>query len=387
MAHLLYADKTMSTALINPTLLSWSRIRAGLTEEEVAKGLPVKTEKVLEWEGGLALPTFRQAQRWAALAHIPFGFLFLNEPPDEGLPLPDLRTVGGVAPSKPSVNLLDTVKDVIRKHEWYLEYLEDHGRTPLPFVGRFTTNAAIPDVVADMRRTLGVGPDATRLNYDEYLRVLINAAEANGILVMRSGIVGSNTHRKLDVAEFRGFAISNEYAPIVFINSADAQTARLFTLIHELAHIWIGSSGISSGSTNSSRNEEIFCNAVAGEFLVPAQAFVGAWRRDIFWRDNLPELAARFRVSQLVIARQALDHAFISHETYSGYYIEELRAFRERDGSGGSFYRSAGAKNSVKFSRAVISEALSGNLLLRDAGKLLLMQPSHIKTYAGTLAE
>lgn len=377
----------MSTALVNPELLSWSRIRAGLTEEEVAKGLPVKTEKVLEWEGGIALPTFRQAQKWAALAHIPFGFLFLKEPPDEGFPLPDLRTVGGVPPAKPSVNLIDTVKDVIRKHEWYLEYLEDHGRTELPFVGRFATSASIQDVVADMRRTLGLGVDAVRSNQDEYLRTLINAAEAKGILVMRSGIVGSNTHRKLDVAEFRGFAISNKYAPIVFINSADAQTARLFTLIHELAHIWIGSSGVSSVSANSSQRDEIFCNAVAGEFLVPAQAFKDAWRGDIPWRDNLPELASRFRVSQLVIARRAYDQAFISHEAYSSHYLEELRAFRERDESGGSFYRNAGAKNSVRFSRAVLSEALSGNLLLREAGKLLLMQPSHIKTYAGTLAE
>jgi Zn-dependent peptidase ImmA (M78 family)/transcriptional regulator with XRE-family HTH domain len=377
----------MSQALINPSILSWSRQRAGLSEFDVAHGLPVKPEKVFEWESGESLPTFKQAQKWATIAHIPFGFLFLKSPPAEELPLPDLRTVGGAVPSKPSLNLIDTIKDVLGKYHWYLEYLNEHQSVQLPFVGRFSVDESVGQVVADMRQTLGVVENTARPAYDEYFRTLVAAAEAVGILVMRSGIVGANTHRKLDVGEFRGFALSDAKAPVVFINSADAPSARLFTLIHELAHIWIGSSGISSGSINIGRQDEVFCNAVAGEFLVPEASFLEGWNHNVEWFENLPILASHFRVSKLVIARRACDLNLISNTYYSNYYLTELESFRNKEKSGGSFYLNAGAKNSNRFSKAVLAEALSGRILLRDAAKLLGLQPSKIKTYAASLGE
>ena len=374
-------------ALINPTILTWSRERAGLTTEEVAKKLPTKPNRVLEWEAGESKPTFRQAQHWANIAHVPFGFLFLKEPPAESLPLPDLRTVGGVAPERPSLNLLDTVKDVLRKQDWFLEYLQDQDGEPLPFVGRFTAQASVKDVVTDIRRTLRVDPAASRLNYDAYVRTLVEAAETAGILVMRSGIAMGNTHRKLDVGEFRGFAISNALAPVVFINSADADTARLFTLMHELAHIWIGSSGVSDGGTPNGRKEETFCNAVAGEFLAPEDDFRAAWDNNIDWHDNLAPLAARFHVSALVVGRRARDLGYISSEQYSTYYRRILKAFQDKDGGGGDYYRTATAKNSSRFSRAVLTETMSGRMLLRDAGRLLGVQPAKLRTYANKLTE
>lgn len=374
-------------ALINPTILTWSRERAGLSPEDVAKKLPTNPDRVLEWEAGESKPTFKQAQHWASIAHVPFGFLFLKEPPAESLPLPDLRTLGGVAPEHPSLNLLDTVKDVLRKQDWYLEYLQNQDSDPLPFVGKFTTQAPVKEVVADIRLTLGVNPEASRLNYDAYVRTLIDAAETSGILVMRSGIALGNTHRKLDVAEFRGFAISNMLAPVVFINSADADTARLFTLMHELAHIWIGSSGVSDGSTPNGHREEVFCNAVAGEFLAPENTFRKLWNSNLDWHGNLAPLAARFHVSTLVIGRRARDLGYISNDQYSAYYRQVLRAFQDKDGGGGDYYRTATAKNSSRFSRAVLTEAMSGRMLLRDAGRLLGVQPANLRTYASKLTE
>jgi Zn-dependent peptidase ImmA (M78 family) len=372
-------------AFINPALLSWSRLRAGLSEIQIAKGLPVKSERIRDWEAGKSLPTFNQAQRWASIAHVPFGFLFLKEPPAEHLPLPDLRTLGGVSPSPPSLNLIDTIKDVLRKQHWYLDYLKDHGVSPLPFVGRFSIRSSVLDVVTDLRDVLRISEDVKHQNHDDYLRDLINAAESVGILVMRSGVALGNTHRKLDVSEFRGFAISDRLAPVVFINSADAPTARLFTLMHELAHIWIGSSGISDGSSHSDHNEEAFCNAVAGEFLVPQDAFQTAWDSDREWTSNLVPLAAGFRVSHLVIARRARDLGFISTEHYVAHYQQVLQAYRDKESGGGSYYRTASTRNSVRFSKAVIAETRSGRLLLREAGKLLGIQPSKLKTYAGRL--
>lgn len=114
----------MSTpAHINPALLLWSRRRAGLSRQAVAKGLHTQAAQVTAWETGERLPTFKQAQHWAAVTHIPFGFLFLPRPPEESLPLPDLRTVGSEAPIRPSVNLLDILRNVLHKQAWYLDYL------------------------------------------------------------------------------------------------------------------------------------------------------------------------------------------------------------------------------------------------------------------------
>lgn len=377
----------MSTqAHINPALLLWSRQRAGMSRQAVATGLAAKPEQIAAWEAGERLPTFRQAQHWASVTHIPFGFLFLPSPPEDSLPLPDLRTVGGEAPSRPSADLLDTLRGVLQKQAWYLDYLKDQKHAALPLVGRYSADAPLAEVVADMRRELGVDSETGQSRGDDYFRQLATAAERIGILVMRSGIVGNNTHRKLDVTEFRGFAISDPLAPVVFINSADAPTARLFTLIHEIAHIWIGSSGISNVLPGAARREEMFCNAAAGEFLVPQTAFGNLWQQNN-WRASLPHLAATFHVSPLVIARRALDLGRIGQEDYQRFYREELEAFRRKEKGSGSFYRNAGAKNSLRFSRAVLSEALSGRLLLRDAGKLLGVSPSKIRTYAETLGE
>lgn len=374
-------------ALVNPSLLTWSRERAGLSTEQVAKKLPVKPDRVEEWEAGEAKPTFLQAQKWASLAHIPFGFLFLKQPPAEQLPLPDLRTVGGIAPQRPSLELLDTVRDSIRKQDWYLEYLQHQEHQPLAFVGRFNSRSSVAEVVADIRQTLGVHPDIARLDYDKYTRALIEAAEVAGILVMRSGIALGNTHRKLEVSEFRGFAISNVFAPVVFINSSDAPTARLFTLLHELAHIWIGSSGVSDGNSANGRDEERFCNAVAGEFLAPEVQFRALWNAEIDWEENLAPLATRFHISKLAIGRRACDLGYISQAQYSAYYRMILKAFQNEKGGAGDYYRNATAKNSPRLSKAVLTEAMSGRMLLREAGNLLGVQPAKLRTLANKISE
>lgn len=181
--------------------------------------------------------------------------------------------MAGAPVPRPSVDLMDTVRIALQRQEWYLEYQRDHGLEALPFVGRFTIAADARLVAADIRAVLAVELEQGQRTWEVYFRELMEAAERVGVLVMRSGVVGNNTHRKLDVSEFRGFAISDPLAPVVFINSADAPAARLFTLLHELAHIWVGASGVSNVAPGNSRREETFCNAVAGEFLVPGEVF------------------------------------------------------------------------------------------------------------------
>lgn len=369
-------------AKINHDVLQWARERARLTVDQLAKGAHAKPEQVLAWEDGETYPTFRQAQLLADTAHVPFGFLFLTKPPEDKLPLPDLRTVGGQPIGRPSVDLLDTVRNVLQKQAWYADYLKDQGHEPLNFVGAFTADAAVKIIVADIRRVLNLGEGELRGNWEEYHRTLINAADAAGILVMRSGMVGNNTHRKLDVAEFRGFAVADPLAPLIFINSSDAPAARLFTFMHELAHLWIGSSGISSLANTSSRREEKFCNAVAGEFLVPENELRAIWSNAVDWRENISRLTGVFHVSNLVIARRARDLGMIDDQTHNDFYLAELAAFRNKKSSGGGWFSTQKAKNGMRFSMAVIRETHSGRLLVRDAGRLLGVQPAKIRTYA-----
>ena len=264
--------------------------------------------------------------------------------------------------------------------------MRDQGVARNPNVGRASVAANVLEVVRDMRRVLGVPAHPERGDWEEYQRLLVRRIEQAGILVMRQGFIRHHT-RPLSVQEFRGFAIADPLAPVIFINLADAPSARLFTLIHELAHIWLGQSGISDASPDSHRREEVFCNAVAAEFLVPEEEFQGHWRVLDNWRDNLPPLEAHFRVSQWVIARRALTLGKIAREDYQRYVAELLERHRDRErpSGGPTYYRTRKGQVSEVFSRALVGEALSGRVLLRDAGNLLNVKPHKIATYAREL--
>src|SRR3954466_10227662 len=148
----------MAEALVSPEGLRWARKRAAISVDAVAEKLKTDTAKVLAWEEGAARPTFKQAEKIAAFFHIPFGFLFLPEPPVETLPIPDLRTRDGMPREGFSADVLDLLRDVMFKRDWYRDYLLDHGAEPLPFVGKFSSDAPADTVAADIRSVLRVDP-------------------------------------------------------------------------------------------------------------------------------------------------------------------------------------------------------------------------------------
>lgn len=373
-----------SEAQVRPGLLSWARERADFTVDRLAKKIGTKPETVMLWESGKKKPTFNQAQKLADVTSVPFGFLYLEKPPVERVLIPDLRTVGSVELRTLSVNLRDVVRDATVKQEWLIEYLKSNNEaTPLPFIGKFKNDPIVCEVVADMKKVLQVSVNF-RGTCDDYTRFLIRAAESRRVLVLRAGVVGSNTHRKLDVKEFRGFSIVNKIAPVIFVNSSDAPTARLFTLAHELAHLWIGESGISDAAVGSTNKIEKTCNAIAGEFLVPEKSLKSLWERDAEWEAEVRRLAPHFHVSRLVIARRAKDLGFISGDEYQEFYAGELKDYKQKNASkkGGDPYRTASARNGAFLSRLVLNEALSGRMLLRDASRILGVQPSKLQTLA-----
>ncbi|WP_254277497.1 ImmA/IrrE family metallo-endopeptidase [Halomonas sp. 3H] len=373
----------MGQALINADMLSWARERAGLSIAMLAEKLQQPEDKVAAWEAGEARPTFRQAQQFAQQVHAPFGYLFLRQPPEDDLPIPDLRTVGDHAPRGISVDLKDVLRDVLRRQVWYRDYQIAMDESAVAVVGRAKGVMAAAVIVTDMREWLEVPPHPDRGNWEAYFRDLVQRIERLGILVMRSGIVGNNTRRVLSVEEFRGFAIADPVAPVIFINAADVPEARLFTLVHELAHIWLGESGISDGDPANRRRTEKLCNEVAAEFLVPEAEFLPLWQEVEDWKANLAPLAAHFHVSQWVIARRAQELELIAEHDYRRYVVNRLEAYRNREERGGaSFDRVVPGRVSKRLAQAVASEAMSGRLLLRDAYRLIGVRPHRLKTFA-----
>jgi len=193
------------------------------------------------------------------------------------------------------------------------------------------------------------------------------------VLVMVSGVVGSNTRRTLDPDEFRGFALADKLAPLVFINGADTKSAQMFTLAHELAHVWLGESALSNVGPDSSpvHNVETWCNGVAAELLVPLPEL----RRELGHGDPLESVAAlarTFKVSTLVILRRILDAGRISRERFQRAYAAEVVRLTERPrAGGGDFHLTQPARLSRRFARALITSTLEGQTMFRDAFHLL----------------
>lgn len=375
----------MATAYahVNPDILRWARERADLSLAMLAKKLQATEEKITAWESGQKPITMRKAMAFAEKTYIPFGYLFLKEHPVDKLPIPDLRTVDGEPMRKPSAELFKVVQTVLSKQSWYKDYQKDQDAKALEYVGRFTLNINHKTIVDDMRRELDVAPHPTRGRWEEYHNLLIKRIEDIGVLVMRQGNLGHYTN-PLHVSEFRGFAIADKQVPVIFINLADAPVARLFTLIHELAHIWIGQSGVSDGAEATHRKEEILCNAVAAEFLVSEVEFGKLWQKLTDWRDNLPALEAHFHVSRWVLARRALTLNYISSVDYHRYITFLRKQYDERVKpiGGPNYYVTLKSQTSDRFARALLSETLSGSVLLRDASNLLGVKPNKIRKFA-----
>ncbi len=253
---------------LQPHVLRWARERAGLSVRELAEKMKAKLETVRGWEEAGQL-SFAQAEKLAKVTHTPFGYLYLETPPEEKLPVPDFRTVAGKEVLRPSPELLDVLGDALRRQDWFRDYLITNGEEPLFFVGSVTVQNDRDQVARNIRNTIHLDTEVRKSarTWEEALRLQVEAIEESGVLVMRSGIVGNNTHRQLSVDEFRGFALSDAYAPLIFVNSRDAKGAQIFTLAHELVHVWLGVSGVSNLQATYAPNHQIerFCNQVAAE--------------------------------------------------------------------------------------------------------------------------
>jgi len=363
---------------VNPELLHWALRRANRTPE----GLSGRFKKLGDWLEGKVQPTLNQLEEFARVTHTAIGYFLLPEPPEEVLPIPDFRTVPQARNQPPSVDLLETIYLCQQRQSWYRDYARLQGESPVAFVGSATLEEPPAAVAARMQQQLGFDIEARHQMgaWTEALREFIRLAEEAGTLVMVSGIVGSNTRRPLDVAEFRGFALADELAPLVFINGKDSKAAQMFTLAHELAHLWLGASGVSDSEARIQPDEqtERWCNAVAAELLAPLAAVRAALIEQEPLPDTLQRLARQFKVSTLVILRRLFDAGRIDRETLdAGWQVELERLKRVAPaGSGGDFYNTLGAHAGKRLVRAVIVSTLEGQTPFTDAFRLLGVRKS-----------
>lgn len=366
---------------VKPAMLRWARERAGLRICDLTHRAPLRD--LPQWEREEAKPTLEQLERFARATNTPIGYLFLPEPPDEPLPIPDMRVGAGLPadrrPVRPSPSLLETIYVCQQRQAWYGEFAVTTGEAPRSFVGSVRRTRSVEAVAAEMRETLGFDVEDRRAcsTWTAALRQFIGQADALGVLVMASDAVLNDTLRKLDPAEFRGFALANDLAPLVFINAADAKSAQMFTLAHALAHIWLGQSALDDATPavvpgqESGAAAEAWCNQVAAELLVPLsvlKAELGG-REDLAKRTS--RLARRFKVSTLVVLRRLHDAGTLSKAALHRAYEELGRSTSLRAASGRDVNPPLLARVGERFARALVVSTLEGQTLYRDAFQML----------------
>jgi len=363
------------TLKLQPSVLRWARERADLTTEELARKVQLKAERVNEWENSGEI-RMAWAERLADATHNPLGFLFLSFPPHESLPITDFRTRAGPPPPRVGVNLLETVHAMQQRSGWLREELIDTGAEPVQLVGAFRQGARNVDAADEMRAALGLAPDwaADARSWSDAFAMLRDHAESAGVMVVFNGVVGNDTTRKLDPDEFRGFALVDEYAPLIFVNNADYKAAQMFTVAHELAHLLVGEEGVSASETllPSDHEVEVLCDRIAAEFLVPEAELQAFWQHAAACADWCQEIARRFRVSRVVAARRALDLGLIDRDTFFDFYARNKAQVSRNPGNpeGGNFWNTQRWRIGLRLAGAVVRAVKAGRLSHREAYSL-----------------
>ncbi len=371
----------------NPELLQWAIERAGDRRAALYEKFP----KLEDWERGKSQPTLRQLENFAKAAYVPIGYLFLPEPPEEKLPVSDLRTLGNRRLTRPSPDLLDTIYAMQNRQAWLREDRVECDAEPLDFVGSARRSDNPVAIGQEMRRTVGLVNDwaANVRSWQESIGELRRAIESIGVTVVLNGVVGNNTHRKLEVGEFRGFALSDDYAPLIFVNGSDSKSAQMFTLTHELAHIWLGESALTNAglADNSTNAIEVWCDGVAAEFLVPGDELKALWKEIGHGEQPFRTAANTFKVSPIVAGRRAMDLGLVSRkaffEFYNAYSEAEHRPLAAS--SGGDFYNTQNTRVGQAFALRVFRAAKEGRLSFKEAYALTGLHGGAFQEYARRL--
>lgn len=368
----------MASIIVNiaPNVLTWALKKAD--------GIIIDTAMLLrvhQWIDGEKQPTFNQIEELSKKTRIPLGYFFLKEPPREDIAIVDFRTIDSVELINPSRDLLDTVSDMERICNWLHEYRVEAGLGACESAG-CAKGKTDPIVIAELIRDyLDIANDwytETRGVDDSfsYIREKINQI---GVTVMMSGIVRNNTRRVLNVEEFRAFTLMDDIAPLIFINSADSYGGRLFSLFHELAHVFLGENDLFNDRQQTVAKVsgiEKMCNSIAAELLVPRTDFIREWDCDDteIPFDKVSSIAKKFRCGAIVIARKALDNRRLSHDVYNEVAKRVIEIYREakekKRAGGGDFYNTLSSRVDRVLVKSICSGLSEGRITYPEAFRL-----------------
>ena len=313
-------------AYITPRVLKWARESAKMTLGVAASKVSGLTpEKLDEWENGTSQPTIKQAETLAKAYRRPFALFFLPDIPRDFQTLQDFRRKTAKPLGTASIFI---IREMQQKQAWISEVLQDDADNPLSFVGRFTIQSNPQAVANDILETLQI--DHQNYNTDNPIKEWIDKAEKHGIFISRTSFIHS--HLKLDSDEMQGFAIADKHAPFIFINSEDWDAPQLFTIVHELAHIWIAATGISNeiepGMQDSAGLDpvELFCNEVAALALMPTEVMRAFDRATLSTSAEIFKAAKKMGVSYYAFLVRAYKMQLVSTDRY-----RKLKADIERD--------------------------------------------------------
>ena len=361
---------------VSPNILSW-------VQHQISSQVDTKISSLLDrWINNAEVPNTNTILTVSKATNIPFGYFFLKNPPQEECSLIHCRTINSLTNKNFSRDLIDTYNTMLNIQNWMSEYNRDNlGIDSLSFVGSCKEKNSVVDIANDIRHELDMTTDYFR-NFKKksnYFKNLKEKITRLGILVMKNSCVGNNHNRKLNITEFRAFTLIDDYAPLIFINNNDSESGKIFSLIHELAHIWLGENNLFNDNyfdSSVSKTEQI-CNAVAAEILVPIDHFKNEWNNlNSDSIDKISELADVFHCSKLVIARRALDLKFISKEIYNDVLSEVQEEFRlsksqkKATSSGGNFYNTLQTYWDKNFILALDGSTKSGKTSYLEAYRL-----------------
>lgn len=359
----------MSTRVaVSEPVLSWALRRSERTFEEALTRFP----KLGDWMGGNAQPTLHDLEKFAAFTHTSLGALIMPEPPDETLPIADMRTRESAAIERPSGNLLDIIDRYQQFQDWYHNYAREQGAEKLSFLGTASVKDS-PRAVARRVRSLLDFNHMSATGTQEWRRDIVAALEGAGVLVMRSGVVGASSTRKLSTREFRGFSLYDDIAPLIFVNVADEPyCAQNFTLLHEFAHLLLGHSALSGGDRAlGGTGEEAWCNRVAACVLLPDEA-LKAFDEATTVQDYRAA-ARRFGVSAEVALHRLYGVGRIGKEQYAAL-LEKVRADYggdKRSSGGGNYYNTLTARLGRSFATAIVTSTLEGRTGFTESFRMI----------------
>jgi len=363
-----------NTIEISPAVLDWVSISARLTG---------KSQKQLDlWKSGKKRPTFNQLESFSNDTHIPIGYFFLIHPPKEDCKILQFRTVDSVALLNPSRDLLDTVRQMENIQEWMKDFLLSINSDPINYVGSIDHSKSVSSTATYIRDVLGITENwfVDMKSAEGSFKFLRQKMSALGIIVMINGIVGNNTHRSLDIEEFRAFTLIDSRAPLIFVNALDSHSGKLFSLLHEFIHIGFGKNSLFNASpldSNFIDPYETACNAITAEILVPQDLFRKKYDTEIGTpNERIRLLAEHFNCSTMVVARRALDSKYIEQGLYyqiaeaakKGY--DQQKKNKKQEKGKGDFYRTNAVRMDHRFLLALDMSLREGKTLHTEAFRL-----------------